>query len=83
MAAENNSDAMQPDSLGWRFVQDANSKWRWYRAANGHSPAASEEFSNFGRCLSDAIKHGFKPDAHKYSTESKGWNTDWTRAPPP
>jgi len=56
----------------WQFVQAEDSTWHWHRGANGDGPTVSEPFDNFGRCLSDAIKHGFRPDLHPYSTRAGG-----------
>jgi hypothetical protein len=75
------SGATHPDTSRWTFVQNQNTRWQWFRGIHGHGPGSSPEFDDFGRCLSDAIKHGFRPDAHKYSTRSKGWDLDWTRHP--
>jgi hypothetical protein len=81
MTTESHSDALRPDIPRWKFVQNANATWQWHRGSNGHAPGTSNEFDDFGRCLSDAIKNGFKPDSHHYATQSKGWHTAWSRQP--
>jgi hypothetical protein len=81
MKPESHSDASRPTSPHWKFIQNENGAWRWYRGINGHGPGNSKEFDEFGPCLSDAIKNGFQPDTHHYATTSKGWHTDWSRQP--
>jgi hypothetical protein len=70
------------DAVRWRFVQGADSQWRWHRGANGDSPAVSSPFADFGRCVSDAIKNGFKADMHSYATQTPAMSIDWTKRPP-
>jgi hypothetical protein len=65
----------------WQFTQNTNQTWQWHRSSNGDVPGSSTEFAEFGACLSDAIKHGFRPDSHKYATRSSGWQTEWSRNP--
>jgi hypothetical protein len=65
----------------WQFTQNVNKAWQWHRSSNGDIPGSSLEFTEFGPCLSDAIKHGFRPDTDKYATRSSGWQTEWTRSP--
>lgn len=68
--------------LRWQFIQAPDSTWRWRRAANGDGPSVSPPFNNFGHCISDAIKHGFRPDMHPYSTRSSAGasttNIEWS-----
>jgi hypothetical protein len=72
------TDTSNPaDSPRWEFVQEESAAWHWHRGANGHAPASSEAFKDFGKCVSDAIKHGFRPGAQRYSTLSGGWKTDY------
>jgi hypothetical protein len=70
------------DAVRWTFVQDDDSKWRWHRGANGNSPTVSSPFVDFGRCVSDAIKNGFKADTHSYSTQTPAMTIDWSKHAP-
>jgi len=64
----------------WEFKQNARKRWQWFRGINGHGPGTSQEFDDFGPCISDAIKNGFQPDTHKYATHSEnGHSIDWSR----
>lgn len=67
----------------WQFIQSEDSTWRWHRGANGDSASTSAPFKDFGRCVSDAIKHGFRADLHAYSTRThgpvSGTHIDWSR----
>jgi hypothetical protein len=56
----------------WEFIQGEDFQWRAYSSANGESPLVSEPFADFGRCVSDAIRHGFRADLHACSTRSNG-----------
>ena len=74
----------------WKFIQAEDTLWRWSRAESSEGPATSPPFVSFGRCLSDAIKHGFRPDLHPYSKRTgiaspSGSLIEWihaTRLPP-
>jgi hypothetical protein len=76
-----NTTATSPNEPRWEFKQNAHQRWQWHRGINGQGPATSKEFDDFGRCLSDAIRNGFKPDTHQYATRSNGWSMDWSRRP--
>ena len=56
----------------WQFIQSEDSTWRWHRGANGDTDSVSAPFKDFGRCVSDAIKNGFRADLHPYSTRAHG-----------
>jgi hypothetical protein len=79
MKSESHSAEPRPDEPRWEFKQNANKRWQWYRGINGHGPGTSKEFDDFGPCLSDAIKNGFRPDTDKYATHSGGRSIDWSR----
>lgn len=56
----------------WEFIQGEDFQWRSHHIAGGSSPIVSEPFADFGRCVSDAIRRGFRADMHAYATRSNG-----------
>ena len=68
----------------WEFLQGEDFQWRSHHIASG-SPIISEPFADFGRCVSDAIKRGFRADLHAYATRSNGKGSSthitWSQGP--
>src|SRR5688572_7662805 len=63
---------VQPDLLvQWQFVEVSaapKSRWYWRKfLASSALETLSEEFSDYGLAVSDALRHGFKPKRHPWS----------------
>lgn len=60
----------------WQFVQALAGSWFWRdMTINGAGAAISQPFTNYGKCVINAIANGFTPDSQRYSVEDGGWTT--------
>lgn len=69
---------MPRSPIAWEFLQDYQERWYWVKAAvNGTAAEKSGPFNSYGKCVSDAIRHGFNPNDHSYSNSCGNRTTDF------
>jgi hypothetical protein len=73
---------VQSDPLvQWQFVEVSaapKSRWYWRKfLASSALETVSEEFSDYGLAVSDALRHGFKPKRHHWSVVTPNATTHY------
>jgi hypothetical protein len=71
----------------WVFTELSNSQspsWTWCRRPlNGAAETPSPPFAGFGKAVTDAVLHGFKPKEEAWSVTTLNGNTTVYNAEPP
>jgi hypothetical protein len=62
-------------AIRWRFRQDSQSQWHWRRFLYKKIVTESQAFNDYGECVLDAIRNGFKPADEPYETVMKNGRT--------
>ena len=59
----------------WDFRQDSREQWHWRRFLYRKIVTESRAFDDYGQCVLDAIRNGFKPSKEPYETVMKDGRT--------
>ena len=64
------------DNRSWHFIIHPNSRWSWQRLnEDGSLDRVSAITGEFGKLMSDALLHGFKPDCNRWVVWDRKWRT--------
>lgn len=74
---------LQPDPLvQWQFVEVSatpKDRWLWKKVPASDAPeTVSAEFADYGLAVCDALRHGFRPKRHYWSTITRHGTTHYS-----
>jgi len=74
----------QDDRIRWNFIRQADGRWTWQRVRVAGDPDwVSEEHTDLGKLIADAVRHGFLPERHFWVVTQKGWSTQFAAGAAP